>query len=134
MVCTYCGSKLKTTNSRHLARSNGTWRRKKCNNCNKIFTTIELSDYKLSWLVNKNDKLTPFNRDLLFISIFNSLKHRNSAINEASELSVTVINKIQSDITDAVINVKKIKEITYNCLKNFDFVASIQYKAYYIDK
>ncbi len=134
MVCIYCRSKLKTTNSRHLARSNGTWRRKKCNNCNRIVTTIELSDYKLSWLVSKNGNLKPFNRDILFISIFNSLKHRNNAIDEASELSITVINKIQSDITDAVINVKKIKEITYNCLKNFDFVASVQYKAYYIDR
>lgn len=134
MVCTYCASKLKTTNSRHLNRNNGTWRRKKCTDCGAVFTTIEQSDFKSSWLVNKNDVLSPFSRDNLYISIFNSLKHRNRALDEASELSTTVINKIQSDIQDAVINVSKIKEITHKCLSNFDFVASVQYKAFYIDK
>ena len=134
MVCTYCSSKLKTINSRHLSRDNNTWRRKKCLGCNAVFTSIERLDYRLSWLVKKDDKHVPFNRDELYISLFNSLKHRTNAINEASGLSNTIISKIHSNLNSAEIDISKIKEITYICLKNFDFVASVQYKAYYIDK
>ncbi len=133
MVCIYCLNKLKTTNSRHLKRVNGVWRRKKCLNCQATFTTVELNDYEQSLLVNSKNKTSPFSRDTLFVSILNSLKHRKNSIIEASELTNTVINKMQHSLVNASIDTDTLRKISFNTLEQFDFVASIQYKAFYMD-
>src|ERR1039458_7397730 len=96
MVCIYCRSKTQVTNSRHLIRSNGTWRRRTCTKCSALFTTNEIAQYNMLWAVRDplSGNLEPFERDKLFLSVHDSCGHRKSAISDAAGLTDTVIDKL----------------------------------------
>jgi transcriptional regulator NrdR family protein len=131
MVCAYCGSSTKIVNSRHLKRINGTWRRRVCNKCQAIFTTNEVAQYDALWSIkNARGILSQFERDKLFISIYDSCKHRKAARSEASDLTNTVINALIKIADDGLIAKSDLMMITYGVLDRFDKVAAIHYQAY----
>lgn len=132
MVCIYCNSKTEITNSRRLARSNATWRRRHCLKCGALYTTVEEADYSRLWLIaGLKGRLSPFLRDKLFLSVYDSLRHRKTAIQDASALTSTIIAKIAKASTDGQIDRQKLIDTALACLKRFDKTAAVHYKAYY---
>ena len=133
MVCIYCRNSTKISNSRHLARKNGTWRRRNCQICNLTFSTVEVPDYSTIWSLARNNSkhLEPFNRTKLYISIYQSLKHRNKALEEAEELTNTVIMKMSNKVRDGLVFIEDLKESVMEILNNFDNTSLVYYKAYY---
>jgi transcriptional regulator NrdR family protein len=75
--------------------------------------------------------LKPFSRDHLFLSVYNSCKHRANAVSEASSLTQTIINKLVSERPDGIIDSKEIAKQTYLVLKHFDQAAATVYAAYH---
>ena len=134
MVCIYCQNKCRVINSRYQKRTNGIWRRRKCLNCNSIFTTQEAALLNEYWSVRtKQGHLSSFNRNRLFISIYKSLSHRKGAIDDATDITDTIINKLL-DYKVLVLDIDYILDISLSVLNNFDKVAAIYFKAYYIEK
>ncbi|HEY4963328.1 MAG TPA: hypothetical protein VIH90_01380 [Candidatus Saccharimonadales bacterium] len=133
MVCIYCGSKTSIVNSRHWQRNNATWRRRQCNKCHAIFTTSELAQYDSLWTVIKPDlkALSPFLRDKLYISIYDSCKHRKSAISDAAGLTDTAMNKLRGKVKNGSINISDIRQITYNTVSKLDNASGVYYRAYH---
>ena len=133
MVCIYCGSKTEITNSRDLKRNNSKWRRRRCIDCRQIVTTFEHPDYTNSWLVSDAEsQYKPFLRDRLYLSVYDCLKHRKSAAEEAGSLTDTIISKLASKTSASQIDKELLTDIALNCLKHFDSVAAVHYNAYYI--
>ena len=132
MVCIYCGGLTFVINSRHQRQSNNIWRRRQCRSCRAIFTTHEKPDLKTGLMVQSSNSphLQPFVRDKLFLSIYTSCSHRSNALDEASELTKTVIAKIGQP-TDAVIHTKTIAATAAAILERFDPVAATVYRAYH---
>lgn len=134
MVCIYCKSKTEIVNSRHLSRSNGTWRRRHCLKCGAIITTIEEADYSRQWAVeDKNKRFKPFLRDKLYISIYKSLGHRKHAALDATGITQTVISKLNKLSTDGHLTSENIILTVTTCLTRFDKAGAVQYKAYHKD-
>lgn len=131
MVCIYCSSATRVTNSRKQARSNNVWRRRQCTSCKAIFTTSEAVDWPTSVAVVKPNNLEPFRRDELFLSIHSSLKHRKQAQKDATALTATVLGKILPCIDKSVLKRDKIVEITTEVLKRFDKSAAVSYAAFH---
>lgn len=131
MNCICCSSDTKVVNSRPQKRINGIWRRRQCLLCNAIFTSIEKADLTGSIAVQSQKAIQPFNRDKLFLSIYESCKHRPKAVDEASGLTDTVISKLLPKTKGAVIEVEQIKEVALKSLKNFDRAAFTYYQAYH---
>ena len=132
MVCIYCGSPTKVNNSRLQRRNNNIWRRRQCLTCSSIFTTKEHSELSTSFMVQgRRHDLQPFNRDRLFIAIYESCKHRPKAAEEASFLSEIVINKTLGAQQNGVIPRDALVTITLKTLKYFDQVAAAVYAAYH---
>lgn len=75
-------------------------------------------------------KLTPFDRDILFTSIYDSLKHRNHPIRDASELTNTVISTLVKS-RQAVFTRQEVVKATNKVLQRFDNAASVQYAAFH---
>src|ERR1700722_6235346 len=132
MVCIYCHSKTQVVNSRHLTRSNGTWRRRMCTNCSALFTTNEVAQYNMLWAIRDplNGNLEPFERDRLFLTLYDSCKHRKSAVSDAAGLTDTVIDKLIKVVNGGPINKSDLKKYTYDVLKRFDKAAGVHYMAY----
>lgn len=136
MVCTYCSSETAVTNSRLQKRSNSVWRRRKCLNpeCAALFSTSESVDYEKSWVVQYADSsLSPFLRDKLFVSIYNSLRHRKNALDEAIGLTGSVISILGVKITDGRMPSKAISQEIYRILGRFDKAAAVSYQAFHAD-
>lgn len=131
MNCLYCGDNTRVTNSRLQKRYNTIWRRRKCLHCSNIFSTIERPDLNQALRVEfANNSLSPFDRDNLYISVYDCLKHRNQPVKDATELTHTIITRLTKP-QKAMISRQKIIRTTLNVLQKFDNVAYVQYKAFH---
>lgn len=136
MVCIYCGQQTHITNSRPQRRQAGTWRRHHCQACGAIFTSLERADYSssLSFQNSSASHIVPFDRDSLFISIYEACKHRPSAAQDASALTDTVISRLLRSSQRRVGLVERAQLITLvaTTLKTFDHAAHVSYLAYHL--
>lgn len=123
------------TNSRPQKRSNSVWRRRKCVSCGATISTIEAIDYTQAWMVRRTmSKIittVPFSRDALLISIYDSLRHRPNAIDDASALTKTIITRLEPFVIQATIDREHIISVSSKVLGNFDAVAATHYKAFH---
>lgn len=130
MVCIYCSSKTKVTNSRTSKKRHSTWRRRECLQCSSIVTSYEHIDYSSALRVQKNT-LRSFSRDALFMSVFSSLQHRTDALDAASALTETIMHKLLTVHKTGVLRPQDIISSTTQVLRNFDTVAGSVYAAKY---
>lgn len=131
MVCIYCSGSTQVTNSRHQKRINNVWRRRKCQQCQAVFTTVEAEDSAQALRVNRHNDLEPFSRDKLLISIYDSLRHRKTAIDDAGALTTTVQSLLYGYIDNATIDRDAIVEITASVLERFDNASATHYRAFH---
>jgi transcriptional regulator NrdR family protein len=132
MVCIQCGSETQVINSRHQKRSNQVWRRRRCTSCKSVFTTLEGAEYALAWQVRKDKgRIEPFSRDKLFLSVWNSLQHRKTALSDASSLTDTVLKKLLGEVEDATLNSPMISRAAFVALNRFDKAAATHYQAFH---
>ena len=131
MVCVYCSSETRVTNSRHQKRSNRVWRRRTCLSCGTTFTSLEAADLSGSITVKSHKQLEAFHRDKLFMSVYDSLKHRKTALSDATELTDTIIGYLQPYMKDVTIQKQTIIFLTLQSLRRFDKVAATHYEAFH---
>ena len=132
MVCIYCGNSTRVTNSRPQKRQNAIWRRRNCEACGALFTTTEQVDLASSLRIAIGKTLTPFDRDTLFISIYEACRHRHTALTDASALCSTIVNEIvrNNKAKDGLVDRKVVIAAALSVLKRFDATAATVYSAY----
>ena len=132
MVCIYCGSETKVPNSRHQKRTNSVWRRRRCLLCKAVFSTIETAESSSTLRVRMpNGSLQPFLRDNLLISVYDSLRHRKSALQDATGLTATIVSNVYSIADNAIIDREAVVTVSLAVLERFDPVAATHYKAFH---
>lgn len=132
MVCVYCGAPTQVTNSRHQNRNNHIWRRRKCLTCSALFTTDEQPELASALVVRRDTRqLEPFNRDRLFIAIYESCKHRPTAIADAAYLTQVIMSQLLKLQRDGAVSRGDVIAATARALERFDQVAGVVYAAYY---
>lgn len=132
MVCIYCHSKTRISNSRPSRKTMTVWRRHQCTQCRAIFTTRETPDLINSLRVKTaSGNLTPFLRDKLFVSVFLSVSHRKTALSDATGLTDTILANILTLKHSGVITIAEIIELSSKTLKRFDLAAYVHYTAHH---
>jgi transcriptional regulator NrdR family protein len=131
MVCIYCASPTRVINSRPQKRLNHTWRRRQCEKCLTIFTSVESPNLASSVVVGEGPKFEPFDRDRLFASVLESLKHREDAVAAASSLTATITTLALKTAENARIERVVIAEIAVTSLTAFDPAAGVHYRAFH---
>ncbi len=144
MVCLYCQGDLAVSNSRPQKSRNQTWRRRPCKACGAVFSSIEALDLSQAIVVakssqnstsshNGNNSLTlqPFDRDKLFISLYESLRHRPNAASDARGLADTVIAHIITSNHHGQTDARTIADTALNTLRRFDTAAASHYAAFH---
>jgi transcriptional regulator NrdR family protein len=96
-----------------------------------VFTTIEAPDYGAGWLVQGKSGFQPFDRDRLFLSIYEVCKRRPEGINDAAALTDTIIKKLRPSVVRGALKTGSIVHATQVTLNRFDKAASILYEALY---
>lgn len=131
MNCVYCGGETRVANSRPQKRANRVWRRRVCLNCSTTFTSLEAIDLSGSITVKSLGQLEAFQRDKLFLSVYDSLKHRQTPTNDATGLTDTIIARLYPLMAGAVIEKTEIAHITISVLERFDSAAATHYSAFH---
>ena len=131
MVCIYCGAETSVINSRPQKRSNHIWRRRQCTDCTAVFTTSEAPDLSKCLVVVRGKALQPFSRDKLFLSVHSSLKHRKTALTDASGLTDTILSRLYPHIASGTLPVLSIVATTLKTLKHFDTASATHYEAFH---
>lgn len=133
MVCIYCGSKTETINSRLQKRRNSVWRRRRCRACGAVFTSIEQVAYGSSLAFeDRASHITAFQREALFLSLYEACRHRPHAIAEAGDLTDTVIRKLLNGyVHNGVIRRADLLTVVSETLGAFDSAAQVHYTAYH---
>jgi len=132
MVCIHCGSKTRVINSRSQKRLNQIWRRRQCTVCKSVFTSEESAHHGAAWAVrDRSGHIRPFSRDKLFLSLYESCRHRPSALADATGLTATVIAKLLPLVNDSLLESRVIAHAALVALNRFDGAASVQYQAFH---
>jgi transcriptional repressor NrdR len=132
MVCIHCQQNTQVINSRLQKRANAVWRRRRCLGCQAIFTTHEIADLTALWRVtSQKQAMSPFSRDRLLISLYKSLQHRPSALDDASGLTATVISQLLTLAKDGLITTMLIAQTAQTTLARFDLAAATHYQAFH---
>lgn len=131
MVCIYCQNETKVVNSRHQKKLNRVWRRRTCLSCGTTFTSTEAVELSGSITVRHQKRLEPFQRDKLFMSVYDSLKHRKTALSDATGLTDTIVSKLYPLMSDAMLEKSVIIEVTAVILQRFDPVSATYYRAFH---
>lgn len=132
MVCIYCGGVTRVVNSRLQKRTNTVWRRRHCLNCGATATTQEGIIREKALLIKKDSDLEPFSRDKLFLSLYDSLRHRKTAITDASALSDTILGSCATHVDQGTVEVSLLATTAHGVLKRFDRPAAVYYQAHYM--
>jgi transcriptional repressor NrdR len=129
MVCIYCGGSTAVINSRLQKQPNQIWRRRKCEECGAVFSTEEAPQLSGSFVLRASDgSLQPFSRDKLYLSIYESCKHRPSATQDATAITTTILGKLTAFSATGEILHKELVDLANAVLANFDSTASSVYK------
>ena len=119
-------------NSRYQRRSNQVWRRRRCVQCRAVFTTQETPSYEGVWRVRSPaGVLEPFSRDKLLLSLYESCRHRKTALSDARGLTETIIKKLQAHMADGTVTKRVIAQVAQVALNRFDGAASVHYRAFH---
>jgi len=135
MVCVYCSSPTMVVNSRHIRRSNDIWRRRKCTACDSVFTSIEKADLAAALRLEPTTKvLEPFSRDRLFVSIYESCRHRTTALRDAANLTQQIVTLlVNQQEKSGLVTRGQLIAIVKQVLSKFDRAAATYYTAYHSD-
>jgi len=130
MFCVNCfHTATRVVNSRPHKKSPSIWRRRSCESCGTIFTTLErpsLADNKKIAL--PGGTTDAFNLGKLIISISGAFTHAPEKANyDSIWLAQTVEDTLSTQY--AVITPDDIAVVTHQTLKSFDELAAVQYAA-----
>lgn len=81
--------------------------------------------------IQKDKHIEPFSRDVLMLSIHDSLRHRKTASADATALTRTIITHLLPYIHEASLQREEIVAIAHEVLNRFDKVAATHYKAFH---
>lgn len=129
MICPYCQhNETKVTDKRESHES--TRRRRECLKCSKRFTTYEKVDLVERFVIKKDGRREPFNRDKVFLGIMKACEKRDIGHDKIEAVVKELEEKIQNK---KEIETKKIGEFIMNKLKKMDNVAYIRFASVYLD-
>jgi transcriptional repressor NrdR len=130
MVCPFClHEKSDIYNTRSTAKGLSVWRRRRCLNCNKAFTTQENFDPSGIWKVKKAAKAASYSRPKLALSLLRACDHRTNQDNTAWYLFEAVEQQLYpvAAANNQVITNTDISKKTAEILKRFDAAAYVKY-------
>lgn len=132
MVCIYCHADTNVSNSRHQKRRNTVWRRRSCQACGAIFTTIEApEDSQALSVIQHSGEIQGFLREKLLISLHKSLQHRTTSLYDSIGLTDTIAAQIYQHARHGSIAAEHITALTITALEHFDRSAAVHYRAFH---
>ena len=131
MKCPFCGhDETAVVDTRLSDEGDIVRRRRKCNVCDKRFTTYERAEIRLPQVVKKNGSRTEFSRDKLRASLELALRKRPVSM-ESVDAAVADIEERLLTAGEREVSTQQLGELVMRELKKLDKVAYIRFASVY---
>ena len=131
MKCPFCGAdETAVADTRLNDEGDLVRRRRKCNVCDKRFTTYERAEIRLPQVVKKNGSRTEFSRDKLRASLELALRKRPVST-DSVDAAITEIEEKLLTAGEREITSQQVGELVMRELKKLDKVAYIRFASVY---
>ncbi|MCB5189322.1 transcriptional regulator NrdR [Methylobacillus pratensis] len=131
MKCPFCGADdTQVIDSRVNEEGDSIRRRRRCNACDKRFTTYETAELHLPQVVKQNGNREEFNRDKLRLSFTRALHKRPVPTEYVDRALEHIVQKILAKGEREII-ARDLGEIVMQELKAIDKVAYIRFASVY---
>ncbi len=131
MKCPFCGADdTAVVDTRLNDEGDIVRRRRKCNACDKRFTTYERAEIRLPQVVKKNGSRTEYNRDKLRASLELALRKRPVST-ESVDAAITDIEDKLLSSGEREVTSQQVGELVMRELKKLDKVAYIRFASVY---
>lgn len=132
MVCPYClYDKTEIYNSRATKKLNQVWRRRRCLECHRVFSTSETIELSTILKVIGGKKTTPYQRGTLFASILQACDHRNDRATASFYLLEICEEALLKNATVQTLTTQKLATQVAAILERFDTLAWAKYCGYH---
>lgn len=133
MYCPFCHAEdTKVIDSRLNSEGDGVRRRRECLQCAERFTTYEVLEAVMPYVVKRDDRRTTFDKEKLRQSMLKALQKRSISM-EQVEQSVNHIIRRMRERGDREISSQTIGEWVMEELKGLDKVAYVRFASVYKD-
>ncbi len=131
MKCPFCSAEdTAVADTRLNEEGDVVRRRRKCNRCDKRFTTYERAEIQLPQVVKKNGLRTEFSRDKLRASLELALRKRPVSM-ASVDAAVDTIEEMLLTAGEREVSTQQLGELVMRELKKLDKVAYIRFASVY---
>ncbi|MEE2670897.1 MAG: transcriptional regulator NrdR [Bdellovibrionota bacterium] len=131
MRCPFCGENdTKVVDSRILKEGYSVRRRRKCEACEKRYTTYETIEINMPNIVKLDGRREPFNREKILGGIQKACQKRPISTEQVDRI-VENIEKGIRDVSTKEVSTQEIGKIVMMYLRNLDPVAYIRFASVY---
>lgn len=133
MHCPFCQTEdTKVIDSRCNSEGDGIRRRRECLQCAERFTTYEVLEALMPYVVKRDNHRDAFDKEKLQQSMLKALQKRPVSIEQVEQATARIIRRIR-DRGEREINSQLIGEWVMEELKNLDKVAYVRFASVYKD-
>lgn len=133
MKCRFCGSsETQVLESRVSEDGSEVRRRRECEKCTKRFTTYETVRDSVLWVVKKDGRREPFDREKLKRGILRAIEKRSVPLSEVDrlvgEVEREMLKKEKEEVPSRVVG-----NLVMKRLKRIDKVAWLRFASVYLE-
>lgn len=133
MKCPFCGShETQVVESRTVSDVNAVRRRRKCDKCKKRFTTYETLKRTVLWVLKKDGRREPFDRDKAKRGILRAIEKRNVDTKTVDDLLDRLERELLKKKSEEIPS-RTIGNAILRRLKNIDTVAWLRFASVYLE-
>ena len=131
MKCPYCSAPdTKVLDSRNLDEGSTIRRRRKCEACQKRFTTFETVELSMPMVIKRDGRREPYKREKILSGIEKACEKRPISAIQIERI-IQNIEKAVLDISDKEVSTKDVGNLVMMYLRHLDPVAYIRFAAVY---
>lgn len=133
MHCPFCSADdTKVIDSRLVADGNSIRRRRECTTCGERFTTFEMAELVMPYVIKRDGTREPFNEDKLKRGLLRALEKRPVSA-EQVESAISHIKHQLRTTGEREVPAKQVGEEVMTELKRLDAVAYVRFASVYRD-
>jgi transcriptional repressor NrdR len=133
MHCPFCQTEdTKVIDSRCNSEGDGIRRRRECTQCAERFTTYEVLEALMPYVVKRDGSRVAFDKEKLQQSMLKALHKRPISVEQVEQLATDVIRRMR-DRNDREVSSQLIGEWIMEMLKKLDKVAYVRFASVYKD-
>jgi transcriptional repressor NrdR len=131
MKCPYCTAPdTKVLDSRNLEEGSVIRRRRKCESCQKRFTTFETVELSMPMVIKRDGRREPYKQEKIMKGIEKAVEKRPISAVQIERI-INNIEKAILDISDKEVLTKDVGNLVMMYLRHLDPVAYIRFAAVY---